>query len=241
MTEENKTEIVTVDIETTPTGKAAELFEHQPPGNWKDPEKIEAHRVEALGKWLEKAALSPMLGRVVAIGYLQTDPKTGKLTPFIDLAKHPAYEERLITRFFETLLGGNKVGIQTTVRGYNFHDFDLIFLLTRARLLQLPILDKLLPNFRDLKHYVDDVYKEATCWCGYSTKDALFPSPTGRLEEMAKAFGCRSNFRDNQCEGKEFGEYIMSEEPAVYQKALNHLEADLWECYELSQMLRMRS
>src|SRR5688572_8585619 len=65
--------MITFDIETAPLPDeqiAPFVPEFSAPSNYKDPEKIKAYIEGEKVKWLEQAALSPLTGRVVAIGIL---------------------------------------------------------------------------------------------------------------------------------------------------------------------------
>jgi len=222
------------DIETMSLGNAINLFEHHPPKNFKDEEKIEAHRKEALAKFLERAALSPLTGRVLAIGYLT--PREGKEPKvYLDLARLPAYEERVITDFLKHLC--QKDVWSATISGYCFHDFDLPFILTRARILGLPILDRIPSDMRMLKAKVQDVYREITCWCGSWNKDSLFPN--AKLSTLADVFGVVSSFRDTECSGADFHKCLMSDDETLQTQAIDHLTADLWETYNLAQACKL--
>ena len=59
-----------VDIETGPTKNALSYFSRKDVklGNLKDPNKIEAKLAEAEDEFLDKAALSPITGKVLAVG-----------------------------------------------------------------------------------------------------------------------------------------------------------------------------
>lgn len=220
-----------VDIETSPQPNALDSFREDEvsiPANWKDPEKIAQKIEEARVKWVEKAALSPLTGFVVAIGYLHPE----SLRPVIKTATTPRREKTILKEFFELLLKPATMGGGTRIVGYNFADFDLPFLLTRARLLNLDITRKV--RFWDLKSKVDDVYDSITCGVKYMSRDSLFP--ISKLEHLAAAFGETSKFRANQCEGKDFAAYIQSSNLTMRNKARNHLRADLYETQSLAKI-----
>lgn len=261
--------IVTCDIETMPEEDCLRLFEYpefsgkdpgefnySPPSNWKDPVKIqeaidkarEKHEAAVLeyhakaaawedeqeAKFLEKAALYASTGRVLAIGYLEEGEKG--MNVFLDIARTGLYEERVITRFFQTLMRPKVFGV--SVRGFNFWEFDLPFLYTRARLLQLPILDQLPNKFWDLKEKVQDVYVEATCGQRHYNQ-TCFPAGMANLKAVAKAFRCSSSYRENECDGAEFAKHLLDGDPKLQKMAINHLTADLWETYDISQSCRL--
>ena len=56
---------------------------------------------------------------------------------------------------------------------------------------------------------------------------------------MAIAFGRRSKLRDKECSGADFAEYVVSSDEEKRTLALNHLEADLRECYDIAAQARL--
>lgn len=117
-------DVIVFDIETGPAPVAeieALMPEFEAPGNLKDPAKIEAAIEKKREDFIEKAALNPMTGRVLAIG------------AWIDgeydaMAQHPeaAKEAEVIEWFWA------RVSLATTLIGFNSNAFDLPFLYRRS-------------------------------------------------------------------------------------------------------------
>lgn len=119
-----------LDIETAPL-PLAEIESRKPefsaPANWKDPDKIRANIAEQEQKWLEKAALSPLTGRVLVIGLKE-------------FGKDPTYlegDERDILLDFWREIG---IGVEFDLwHGHNLHEFDLRFIIRRSWFHQIPV------------------------------------------------------------------------------------------------------
>ncbi len=121
------------DIETGPLPER-ELAEIVPPfdptevkvGNLKDPEKIAAKRAEAEAnhrrEFVERAALDPLTGRVLAIGLLS---ERGE---FRVLGEE---DETTTLRLFWMACRG-EMGRVNRMVGFNTHTFDLPFLIRRS-------------------------------------------------------------------------------------------------------------
>ena len=136
---------IVFDIETGPL-TAAELADRIPPfdpsdvkvGNIKDPDKIAAKISEAkanyLADFLDRAALDPMTGRVVAIGVKVFDSR-GEFGPdFIKggstiIIGHDNEAETLM-EFWSLLIGD--CGRLAPIIGFNICQFDLPFLFRRS-------------------------------------------------------------------------------------------------------------
>lgn len=117
--------MVVFDIETGPA--PAEIIElHMPefdaPANYKDPAKIEAVLAEKRAAWTTKAALSPLTGRILAVG-LWAD---GSYSARIVEDSSEASEKALLKWFWK------HVTIRTALVGWNSNRFDLPFLLKRS-------------------------------------------------------------------------------------------------------------
>jgi len=112
------------DIETAPL--PLEKIEHlmpefEAPSNYKDLEKIRAAKEEKRLAWIERAALSPVTGQVVAIGAIVD----GVYRAYLCEADPEAEADAL--RWFWTM-----VGVHTALIGFNSHRFDLPFLVRRS-------------------------------------------------------------------------------------------------------------
>lgn len=111
------------DIETGPINLADRIqFEPRfdPPGNIKDPAKIEVAIEKKRAAWLGKAALSPLTGQVLAVGI-----------------KHVGHDDEEILLGDEAEILKGFWGIVESHWpmwwiGHNIHDFDLPFLVRRS-------------------------------------------------------------------------------------------------------------
>jgi len=123
------------DIETGP-GPLAEI-EHllpafEPPGNIKDPVKIEERRKEHRSRAIADAALSSMTGRVLAVGIKDNDGETVILDGGGD-------EWQLIRDTWHHL-GKDRDDLRLPfVVGFNCTQFDLPFLMQRTWILGLSV------------------------------------------------------------------------------------------------------
>ncbi len=121
------------DIETGPLPEP-ELLQMLPPfdpaevkvGNLKDPEKIAAKRAEAEAdhrrQFIERAALDPLTGRVLAVGLLSNRD---------DFRVIGVEDEAALLREFWTACRDEKARLNRMV-GFNTHAFDLPFLIRRS-------------------------------------------------------------------------------------------------------------
>jgi hypothetical protein len=124
--------IIVFDIETTsrPETEIAHLMpQFAPPANYKDPETIQAWLDKAKAKWLTEAALSPVSGRIEAIGIANLNQQ-GSIQYNIHLNENgsAAMEADLIKDFWTMTV------VRNTVEwvGFNCLDFDLSFLVRRS-------------------------------------------------------------------------------------------------------------
>jgi len=128
--EEREKSVVVFDIETGPA-PADVIDRHMPeieaPANYKDPVKIEAYKAEQREKYVQKAALSPLTGRVLAIGAWAD----GIYHRFICDETEGAEAECI--RWFWGL-----VSTRTVLVGFNSNGFDLPFLFRRSWALGIP-------------------------------------------------------------------------------------------------------
>ncbi len=116
--------LIVFDIETGPA--PLDVIElHMPeidaPSNYKDPAKIEEYKSVQREKFIQKAALSPLTGRVLAIGVWVN----GRYRSYIceDL---PGAEADCIRWFW------NLISVRTVLVGFNSNGFDLPFLMRRS-------------------------------------------------------------------------------------------------------------
>ena len=154
---------MTYDIETIPLGDAAlDLMEpvHEAPANLKDPAKIADAIAAKRAVWRERAALSPLTGRVAMVGVRAGGTSMVKrLTPqtwMEDAAMEEAMdrdEVMLIDQFWMVASMAFNSGNQLV--SFNGHGFDLPFMVKRSWALGVSIpheLDVLRPHapWRDL-------------------------------------------------------------------------------------------
>ena len=117
---------IVFDIETGPSHDTELLNNLKPdftaPSNWKDPAKIEKHIAEKEQEWLEKAALNPLTGEIVAFGFRYKGTSYSLLS-----GGEPPAEFRILLAIKELAL---KAGMRAWV-GHNIKDFDLPFICRR--------------------------------------------------------------------------------------------------------------
>ena len=101
------------------------------PSNYKDPEKIAAYVAEAKRKWIADAALSPITGRLLAIGV-----KPHGEAPFFLEAPTPEDEPNLIAGFWELLSDASKFA---KLAGWGIETFDLPFIIKRSWKHRIPV------------------------------------------------------------------------------------------------------
>ena len=118
-----------VDIETGPTKNALSYFSRSDVklGNLRDTIKIEAKLAEAEDEFLDKAALSPITGKVLAVGL--TDGAVHEVLTYES-------EKEIITETLERI--GSQLMQQRPVVGWNIIKFDFPFLFKRAMMLGVP-------------------------------------------------------------------------------------------------------
>lgn len=126
-------------------------------GNMTDPAKRQAKlegakekHAEAVAKWerdtangdeltfqaaIEQAALSPILGRVLAIGYYGPDYNKGVMR--IVGRSNEASEIKMLTDFWEIYKEKRREG--WIKAGFNIHSFDLPFIAQRSWILGVPV------------------------------------------------------------------------------------------------------
>lgn len=174
------------DIETGPL-PAEELAALTPPfdptevkiGNLKDPakiaEKIDQARRDHEAEHVERAALSPITGRVLAIGYL--NPISNR--SLVDDGERDGGEPGLLDRFWSqyTKLRAQ----QKPLAGFNCRSFDVPFLIRRSWLHEVDVPETVLKTDR----YLDETFFDLLIrWrCGNGTNESA------SLDRVAKFFG----------------------------------------------------
>lgn len=224
---DNEEKCIVVDIETVPNEDAGEFFNEASVklGNLKDEEKIAAKVKEAKAKFVANAALSPVLGRIVSIGFLGR----GFTTPKIITARKPEDEDKLIREFLHVV----SATPGTPIAMYNGLGFDLPFIYHRARVRNLS--EARTYPFGQCRNRIVDVYKEYTFWLYKDTVGTFFPSAS--LSSMAESIGARHPKRDTECDSADYGKMVLSDESSDVNRAHDHLIADLYETLELYNRL----
>ena len=179
--------MIVFDIETGPL-PLEHLQQSMPPfdesevkvGNLKDPEKISTKIAEARASherdYIERAALSPLTGAILVIGYHSTD--TGKTV--LDAGEHGGGgEAELLSNFWRRydLCRREK----RPLVGHNIAGFDVPFIVRRSWMLDVPVPATVFDRGRYLDGlvFVDTM---ALWQCG--TRDQWV-----KLDVLSKAFG----------------------------------------------------
>jgi len=111
------------DVETEAREDAVQWIEpFEPPGNYKDPEKIEALRLKYEAASLASAALDALTARVIAIGWKEA----GHLAPF---AMITGPEPFLLQSFWAEVMKEDRL---RPLVGWNSEGFDLPMLFRRS-------------------------------------------------------------------------------------------------------------
>lgn len=117
-----------IDTETAPEpDEVLESMkpEFSAPANYKDPEKIAANIAEQEAKWKEKAALSPMTGRIVAFAVARDNGAA-----IGEASLDPRDEKELLQEAWGAITEHS--AYTNTILGWNILGFDLPFMLKRS-------------------------------------------------------------------------------------------------------------
>lgn len=207
------------DIETAPLPEK-ELAAILPPfdpaevktGNIKDPEKVAAKIAEAEANHhrdaLERAALDPLTGRVLAIGLLSA-------AGVVILENEN--EAALLEAFWNACRSGD--GRITQMVGFNSNVFDLPFLIRRSWKHRVPIP----PGLRRGRYWNEAMVDLHEIW---QLGDRM---AKGSLDSIAKHLGVGAKTGD----GKDFAALYRTDRP----KALAYLRNDLDMTYRVAVRL----
>lgn len=113
------------DIETgaLPLAEIEHLMDGiKAPGNLKDPAKIESAIAEKRAEFLEKAALSPFSGRILAIGWREMESHFYK-----NISDDDVDESYIIKEFWQMIKSDMPILI-----GHNIRNFDIPFIVRRG-------------------------------------------------------------------------------------------------------------
>ena len=220
---------IVFDIETGPIPEK-ELLAMLPPfdpdnvkcGNLKDPEKIKAKiaQVEADHKreFIDKAALSPVSGQVVAVGYRQAE------TTAIDTRLK--LDEPVILEGFWKTFSSAKAHNHHMI-GHNICGFDLPFLVRRSWLHDVAIPESILERGR----YWNPVFIDTMgVWgCGSRGGNGYVT-----LDSLAKFFGVGG--KPDDCTGADFAKMLAGKKEDQA-KALAYLKNDLDMTWQVAERM----
>lgn len=182
--------------------------EFSPPSNFKDPDKIAANLAEQKAKWIERAALSPITGKVLCIGVRDVDGSfytiDGDGDEAVLLQQWKKLSERSHT---ETLVG------------WNTSSFDIPFLVRRAWKLGVAPCLRAGTNLRYLENWID--LRET--W-GFGDKWT-----DGSLNDVARFLGAGSKTGD----GKDFASLWTTDKDA----AIAYLRNDISITFEVAKRI----
>ena len=202
---------IVFDVETGPLAES-ELAAMMPAfdpaevktGNLKDPAKIAEKIAEAETNhrrdFLDKAALDPLTGRVIAIGMMDIGTNTFSIIGHDD-------EARTLTEFWDTVR--SDMGRLNPLIGFNIFNFDLPFLIRRSwkHRIEVPF------GLRRGRYWSDQLVDLRDAW-QLGDRQAK-----GSLDSIAKHLGVGAK----NGEGKAFAELWQSDRP----KAEAYLRNDI--------------
>lgn len=176
---------------------------------WKDETKVakfEEAKSQGWQKFLDRAALDPTTGTVLAIGYLSVS-KQALMTDLADEAK--GGEAGLIERFWRQYVKCHKAGRKMV--GAYILGFDLPFLIRRSWILQVDI-----PQTVRTGRYFDQIFTDlCEVWqCGQR-----FGEVSSSLNTISRALGVG----EKNGNGKDFAK-LLAERP---EEAIAYLRNDL--------------
>ena len=192
------------DIESAPLPEetlTAQMPAFKAAANLKDPAKIEADIEEKKAKYIAQAALSPMSGRVIAVGIRHSHDGTQLI--------HGEDEADVLRKTCRVL--NDCIGERIRCVGFNIHGFDLPFLRFRAMV-------------HGIKTPLWTTYNGRSFWSSHF-RDLLPELVMGRdfagynLNAVCKAMGLPGKTGD--------GAFFYEQYKADKQKALDYLENDL--------------
>jgi hypothetical protein len=116
------------DIETGPLPEDQILPNMPPweaPGNIKDPIKLEAHKANYAKEYVAKAALSPLTGQVLAVGFLDAETHAKTIVC-------RETEAETLKAALAIICDMGKAQSEPRLVGFNSHSFDLPFIWRRC-------------------------------------------------------------------------------------------------------------
>ena len=167
------------------------------PATWKDPTKIAAHVEKKRQEYVEKAALSPLTGRVLAIGIL-TEGEKGIFE---------GSEENILTEFWRYFRHNS----EAQWVGHNTHSFDWPFLIKRSWKLNITAPS----GIRDGRWFRKNLRDTMEMFTGGGYGERI------SLDRLARFLGCGSKGGQS---GKFFSELWHNDHKAALEYLYNDLE-----------------
>lgn len=174
---------------------------------WKEEtkrEKFEAAKVEGWKRFVERAALSPVTGNVLAIG-MRNDAGKSAILDCVD-------EPKALANFWGKYKKAHDAN--NTICGFNIAGFDVPFLVRRSWLLNVEIPATV---FDASGRYLDRIFVDlmARWQCG-RREDSI------KLDALAKALGVGA--KPNGVNGGDFHKLWKNDQPAATAYLLNDLD-----------------
>lgn len=161
-------------------------------------------------QFIDRAALSPITGRVLAIGYIGTNDAIRIAA--VDPAD-PEAESHLLQSFWTTFRDCCKS--DTPIVGFNSHAFDLPFLVRRSWLLGVDVPDDVLAHGRPHRLFIDLMQ----VWqCGNRQERIS-------LNNLSAFFGTGGKLEG--VDGGDFARLYLSEKPEDRETAIEYLRQDV--------------
>ena len=195
------------DIETMPLDAeelAADMPYFEAPKTYKDPAKIEAYVEAKRQEYVEKAALSPLTGRVLAIG-VKTDGERGVFDA--------PDEKDTLTEFFKYFRHNN---VARWI-GHNSNSFDWPFLIKRSWKLGVTVPS----GIKDGRWYRNNIIDTMELFTGGAYGERI------SLDRLGKFFGVGGK----NGEGKHFAEMYFADKAKAIDYLYNDLDLTqaVWE------------
>ncbi len=155
-------------------------------------------------KIIDRAALSPVTGRILAIGYLSTDCKQ-------QLLDHGRPEREMLVAFWEIMK--EPIAKSILCVGHNIFGFDIVFAVQRSFMLSVEVPEMMRDPYAYRRYFADTM----RIWTqGAKGKDAFI-----KLDVLAKLLGVGA--KPDDMDGGMFAEVYQTDQ----EKALAYLANDL--------------
>lgn len=159
-----------IDIETRPGDTKPSPADIPPPGNYKDPAKIQAYQESKVDEEHRKQSLNSMQGQVLCIGFAWGEDEP-------DCVYDGECEENVLTMFENVVRPYSKQEVCWV--GHNVRNFDLQWLWRKAVKYRLPNIAMMIPRYRYDKQVIDT----GELWAGPDFKAYC------KLDDIAKFLG----------------------------------------------------